>query len=98
MIYKHESFALWEQTINGMLVSNTKDFVTLSKSGMHIIALGKTDKREFQNNNGKDLMLHSLESQDYLKCDKMNCIFFQCSIDENQVISIQHEYHKKTEL
>ena len=45
MIYKHESFALWEQTIKGILVTKTKDFVTLSKNGLSIMSLGEMDKR-----------------------------------------------------
>ena len=88
MIYKHESLSLWEQKITGILLNNTKDFVTLSKSGMHIIGLGEMTKRALHNNMGRDLMLHSLQAKDYLKCDKSNCLFFKCSMDENQVISI----------
>lgn len=81
-IFKHESFAYWEQTIKGILIQKSKDFITLSKNGLNLLALGKSDKRKFQNNIGKDLMIHSLESYNFLKCDKENCIFFQCQIDE----------------
>ena len=41
MIYKHESFSFWEQKITGIFLNNTKDFVSLSKNGMHIIGLGE---------------------------------------------------------
>jgi hypothetical protein len=82
MVYKHESFALWEQSIRGFLVSKTKDFVTLSNKGLHITALGKSEKRQFVNNAGKHLMIHSLESYNFLKCDRENCIFFDCSQEE----------------
>ena len=34
MIFRHESYQLWEQKITGMLLSNSKDFVSVSSKGI----------------------------------------------------------------
>ena len=39
-LFRHESFQLWESAIKGMILENNKDFATLSKTGVNILALG----------------------------------------------------------
>ena len=39
-------------------------------------------------------MIHSLESTNFLKIDKMNCLHFEFS-GEKKVITIQQQYTKK---
>lgn len=48
IIFKHESFQLWESQIIGFLSSATHDFVTLSKDGIGIVGLGTQDVRQFK--------------------------------------------------
>jgi len=39
-LFRHESFQLWESSVFGFNLSVSKDFVSLSKTGMNILALG----------------------------------------------------------
>ena len=39
-LFRHESFQLWESECTGFLLNKKKDFVTLSKSGLHQMGLG----------------------------------------------------------
>jgi len=39
-LFRHESFQLWESDARGLLLTKNKDFVTLSKSGLCVLALG----------------------------------------------------------
>lgn len=39
-LFRHESFQLWESECMGFLLQKKKDFITLSKSGLNILALG----------------------------------------------------------
>ena len=45
IIFRHESFQLWESQINGFLLSEHKDFVTLNRDGINVLALGSMEKR-----------------------------------------------------
>ena len=45
IIFKHESFQLWESEINGFLTNRNLDFVTLNRDGINIVALGSVEKR-----------------------------------------------------
>lgn len=69
-------------------MNTTKDFISISKSGIKIIALGIHEKRKLTDNTGQDWLVHSLEGYNYLKVDKLNFIFFKCS-EEDKIISIQ---------
>jgi hypothetical protein len=40
MIFRHESFQLWESECMGLLLTENKDFIHLSKAGMHVLSLG----------------------------------------------------------
>ena len=44
-LLRHESFHLWEIDISGILLTRSKDYVTFSKDGMNVLALGNDDKR-----------------------------------------------------
>ena len=52
IVFKHESFLLWELKVNGIFLSHTQDFVILSKYGMSVLALGNIEKRAMKNNLG----------------------------------------------
>ena len=40
VIYRHESFQLWESECKGLVLAANKDFVTFNKSGMQALSLG----------------------------------------------------------
>jgi hypothetical protein len=44
-LFRHESFQLWESEVRGLILSKKKDFITMSKAGLNILALGAIDKR-----------------------------------------------------
>lgn len=94
MIFRHESFQLWESECTGFLLNKNKDFVTLSKSGMHVLSLGSTEKRAIVDSDGMDRMVHSLESCNFLKVHKDNYLLFECAKTNQRVVSIQQEYIK----
>jgi len=39
ILYKHESFCLWESFISGFLSNSTQDFITLDQFGLGVMAL-----------------------------------------------------------
>jgi hypothetical protein len=55
---------------------------------MSVLALGSIEKRAAKSNTGQDILIHSLESYNFLKHDKANCIMYQCSTKLNKKISI----------
>lgn len=91
-LQRHECFQLWESEITGMcLQTKNKEFVTMSKSGINVIALGKVDKRQISDVNNQMKMIHSLDSFSFLKVDKINFINFKCQDYYNRIISIEQE-------
>ena len=72
------------QTIN-------KEYITMSKSGLNVLALGKIEKRKLSNLDGEMKMIHSLDSMSFLKVDKINFINFKCQDYNNRIISIEQE-------
>jgi hypothetical protein len=90
-LFRHESFQLWESEIKGLILENNKDFVTLSKAGVNILALGSEPKRIVKDAQGNERMIHSLESVNFLKIDPENYVLFECA-EEDRIISIQQEF------
>jgi len=75
----------------GLLLKVSKDFITFSKTGMNVVALGSSNNRKIKDNLGFDKQLHSLHSLDYLKVDPDNYVNCKCQTYENRVISIEQE-------
>lgn len=88
MIFRHESFQLWESECMGLLLQKNKDFITVNKQGMQVLSLGSTERRAIKDSNGIDRMIHSLESVNFLKLDKNNYVLFECAKPEFRIISI----------
>ena len=77
VIFRHKSFYLWESGITGLLLNKNNDFVTISRDGISVLALGSINNRTFLASDKERIMLHSLESLSYLKIDPtQNCIQF----------------------
>lgn len=74
-----------------MLLRLSKEFVTFSKAGMNVVALGNQDTKYLKDNFGLDKILHSLDSLNYLKVDPANYVNCKCQNYENRVISIEQE-------
>jgi hypothetical protein len=88
-LFRHEAFQLWESSVFGMNLSISKDFVSLSKTGMNVLAMGSIPKKELKGSDGSKKMIHSLDSLSYLKVDPLNFINFKCQDYGNRVISIE---------
>lgn len=67
----------------------SKDFMNISKSGIHVLALGSKDTKQIKDNIGQDKVVHSLDSLSYLKVDSINYMNFRCQDYENRVLSIE---------
>jgi hypothetical protein len=52
VIFRHETFQLWESEIKGFLISKNLDFVTINKNGLNILALSENHKRVIVDNQG----------------------------------------------
>lgn len=53
-----------------------KEFIQLNKIGINVVSLSDIDKRVIKGNHTQELVLHSLESINYLKVDPGNFIEF----------------------
>jgi hypothetical protein len=42
LIFRHESFQLWESEVRGIMLESSKDFITVNKDGINVVALGST--------------------------------------------------------
>ena len=96
IIFKHESFQLWESEINGFLTNRNLDFVTLNRDGINIVALGSVEKRPMLDSAGQERMLHSLQSSNYLKVDPENFLLFATAKEAKREIKVQQEYEKSS--
>lgn len=76
LIFRHESFQLWESQVWGILLDKSKDFLSVNKDGINVVALGSKPNRPVTDATGIDRMLHSLESVSFLKVDEDNYINF----------------------
>lgn len=91
-LQRHESFQLWESKISAMTLQTVnKEFVSMSKSGLNVLALGKIEKRKLSSIDGQMKMIHSLDSLSFLKVDKINYVNLKCQDYNNRVISIEQE-------
>ena len=97
LLFRHESFQLYESECTGILLEDNKDFIHLSKSGMQVLSLGSNEKRAIIDSTGMDRMIHSLEAYNFLKVDKNNYLLFECAKTNQRVVSIQQEYIKGDE-
>ena len=77
-LYIHESFQLWESKISGLILETNKDFISLSKAGINVLALGAVPKRKMHDNLGSEKMIHSLDGASFLKIDPINYIKYEC--------------------
>ena len=98
ILFRHESFQLWESECVGILLNKNKDFITLNKQGMQVLSLGSAEKRPIKDAQGFDRMIHSLESYNFLKVDPNNYLLFECAKPEARYISVQQEYLKGENL
>jgi hypothetical protein len=69
-IWRHESVQLWESDCYGMMVSQTNEFMKMNKSGIFLLNVCGQDKRVIKQGVLKTIILHSLESFNYLKIDE----------------------------
>jgi hypothetical protein len=93
LMYRHESYQLWESDIQGILLQHNCDFISVNRDGIHVISLGSEHNRHLVDGTGRDRMLHSLESVSYLKVDDSNYINFATQNMQKREIHIMQEYY-----
>ena len=92
LIFHHQSYQLWEQTVKTQVLHKTKDLQILNKKGITLMHLGTKSKRLLKDSLGFEVLLHSLESYNYLKVDPGNFLKFNCLDEEEQYIGVEQEY------
>jgi len=45
MMFRHESFQLWESQITGFYITSKKEFITINNEGINVLSLDSGDKR-----------------------------------------------------
>ena len=58
------------------MLESSKDFLSVNKDGINVVALGSIPNRPIVDALGIDRMLHSLESMSFLKVDVDNHLNF----------------------
>ena len=77
VVFRHDSFNLWETKIMSFLNDATLDYVSLSERGMGVIGLSTQFLTKRVKDNAGDMhQVHSLASCDYLKLNPRNHILF----------------------
>ena len=76
------------------MLEKNKDFLSLSKTGINVLAIGSEPKKCLKDNEGHDKMIHSLDGPSFLKIDPINYIKYECQDYNNRVISIENEFKK----
>ena len=52
ILFRYEGFQLWESQVRGFMMDISKDFITISKGGIRVLALGSIEKRILTDNVG----------------------------------------------
>jgi len=87
LIYRHESFCLWETAIVSIMNQITRDLVILSNEGLSVMDLSSNIVTRNVSSNNQKYCIHSLASCDYLKLDELNHILFKCTA-KNRMLSV----------
>ena len=69
ILHKYECFQLWESAIIGILLKNSKNFLSFSKMGINVLALGSVAKQPIIDCTNHRKIIHSLDSLSFLKID-----------------------------
>ena len=91
-LFRHEAFQLWETKVTGLILLKNKDYVSFSKSGINVLAMGRIPKKPILDCEKQQKMIHSLDSLSFLKVEPINFMNYQCQDYNNRVISIEHEW------
>jgi len=92
VVFRHDSFNLWETKIMSFLNDATLDYVSLSERGMGVLGLSTQFlTKRVKDNTGEMHQVHSLASCDYLKLNPRNHILFSCQSEERN-ICVQGQY------
>ena len=95
LIYRHESFCLWETSIVSIMNQITRDLVILSNEGLSVMDLSSNIvTRNVSSNDNQKYCIHSLASCSYLKLDELNHILFKCTA-KNRMLCVQSQHKNK---
>ena len=77
VVFRHDSFNLWETKIMSFLNDATLDYVSLSERGMGVLGLSTQFlTKRVKDDNGDMHQVHSLASCEYLKLNPRNHLLF----------------------
>lgn len=90
ILFRYIGYQPWESPVKGFLSPKTQDFIILNKDGTNFIRLDeKLLRRELKRGKVCDMMVHSLNSMNYLKVEDSNMLYFQQLTNENKMVVIQ---------
>lgn len=70
VMYKHESFNLWENKVMSFFNEQTQHLISLNNNGMHLMSMQKNVKSvNLVDSAGENQVAHTLGSCNYLKLD-----------------------------
>lgn len=98
VVYRHESFQLWESESKGIFISKNKDFLKLNKYGLQVMSLGGKEKRKLYDHYNNLKVLISLDSYDYLKLEQDNHILFDGTREDYETITINQEFRNPKDI
>lgn len=78
--------------VQGILLESSKDFLTVNKDGINVVALGSTTSRPIVDADGILRVLHSLESMSFLKVDFDNHLNFASQNMSKREVQIKQEF------
>ena len=67
MLFRHESFQLWESACTSTLPNHSQDFLIVNRDGIQVLSLGQVDKKRIIDSEQNERIIHSLESVSFLK-------------------------------
>ena len=94
LLFRNESFQLWESQITGFFLHSKKDFITINRDGINVLTLQSGSKRQLIGDDGQEKMMHCLESTSYLKIDPTNFIYFDFAQD-TKVINVMQQFTRE---
>jgi hypothetical protein len=76
VVFRHESFQMWESKIFAFMNNATNEYVLLSSKGVHLVAIGSEDTRVVKDWGGIQRVLQPMQGYSFLKLNPTNSLYF----------------------
>ena len=94
MVFRHESFCLWESVISGFLNGATNDYISLDQNGLGVMSLSqKFLTKQVEAQHGQRAIVHSMQTCQYFKLNEKNHLLFKCSSPSERLIMVENQYN-----